>query len=42
MPFECKKCKYYINKDSGAPYECPKCGALGSFIRCENKQEEVK
>lgn len=35
MPFKCTNCDYYLDKDSGAPYECPKCRALGSFARCQ-------
>lgn len=39
MPFVCMICGYYIDSDSGAPYECPDCGDLSSFIRCKSKVE---
>jgi len=42
MPFECKYCGYFINKDSGAPYECPKCRNKGVFERVPSKNENEK
>lgn len=35
MPFSCQRCDFYLDKDAGAPYECPNCGKLGAFQRCE-------
>lgn len=41
MPFECKICGKYYNRDSGVGYECDGCGNLGTIQRCEEKEEEV-
>lgn len=38
MPFQCKICKFYIDKDSGMPYLCPNCKAPGSLERCIPKE----
>jgi len=38
MPFACKVCGYYLDKDEGAGYICPNCRALGSFERVELKK----
>lgn len=40
MPFECKYCGYFINKDIGAPYTCPKCKNKAAFIRVPNKKSQ--
>ncbi|KKL89884.1 hypothetical protein LCGC14_1910180 [marine sediment metagenome] len=38
MPFECVRCGEYLDKDSGAPYQCPKCKAFDSFVRCKSRK----
>lgn len=38
MPFKCSECDFYLDKDSGAPYICPKCDKVGTFARCEERK----
>jgi len=38
MPFECT-CGYYLDKDNGAPYECPECHRKASFKRVPPRKQ---
>lgn len=41
MPVKCKICGLILNKDSGVPYECPRCSNKGVFERISSDDFSV-